>query len=181
MFLVGFMASGKTSVGRELARRLDWDFLDLDTFIESREHKTVPAIFRDHGESHFRQAETAALRHLISNMRPNTVVALGGGAFVQEQNRQLLHDCSSVFLHASSEELWRRCCEDPAERPLGKNQSQFAQLYRERLPFYRMATVTVETTGRNVSAICAEIAGTLKLGGPAAPDASATSRTGESS
>ncbi len=181
MFLVGFMASGKTSVGRELARRLDWDFLDLDTLIESREHKSVPAIFRDHGEAYFRRAETAALHHLISDLRGDTVVALGGGAFVQEQNRQLLNDWPSVFLEAPSEELWRRCDEDSAERPLRKNKSQFAELYRERLPFYRMAKVTVETTGREVSAICEEIAGTLNLGGSSQDHGTAASRTGESS
>ena len=181
MFLVGFMASGKTSVGRELARRLDWDFLDLDSLIESREHKTVPAIFRDHGESHFRAAETAALRHLVSNLQRNTVVALGGGAFVQEENRQLLQNWPSFFLDAPAEELWHRCIEDSAERPLRKNQSQFAQLYRQRLPFYRMAKVTVETNGRDVSAICAEIAGTLNLGGSPEHNGSAAIRTGESS
>jgi shikimate kinase len=181
VFLVGFMASGKTSVGRELARRLGWDFLDLDTLIESRERKTVPAIFRDHGESHFRGAETIALRELIANLQRSTVVALGGGAFAQEENRQLLRDWPSVFLNASPEELWRRCCEDPAERPLRKNQSQFTQLYHERLPFYRMAKVTVETCGRDVCAICAEIEGTLKLGNSGGHDRPATFRTGESS
>jgi shikimate kinase len=166
VFLVGFMASGKTSVGRELARRMHWDFLDLDTLIESREHKTVPAIFRDHGESCFRQAETAALAQLISNLQRSVVVALGGGAFVQEQNRELLRDWSSIFLDAPPEELWRRCAEDPAERPLRKNQAQFEQLYRERLPFYRMATTTIETSGRDLGSICTEIEATLHLDPP---------------
>lgn len=179
VFLVGFMASGKTTVGQELARRLGWDFLDLDTLIESRERKTVPTIFRDHGEQHFRQAETAALRDLISAMRRNTVVALGGGAFVQEQNRELLRDWPSVFLDAPPEELWRRCLEDPAERPLRKNQAQFAQLYRERLRFYRMAKVTVETSRRDLCAICDEIEGSLNLGGSGEHNGSARSQTGE--
>lgn len=181
MFLVGFMGSGKSRVGRELARRVGWDFLDLDTLIESREGKTVPAIFRDHGESHFRSAETAALAELISTLRRNTVVALGGGAFLQERNRLMLHDFPSVFLNAPPEELWRRCCEDPAERPLRRNQSQFTQLYSERLPFYRMAKVTVETSGRDLSVICAEIEGTLGLGTSSEHNCSSTSRTGESS
>jgi shikimate kinase len=180
VFLVGFMASGKTSVGRELARRLNWDFLDLDALVESRECKSVAGIFRDHGEPHFRQAETDALRDLMPALQRNTVVALGGGAFLREQNRQLLREWPSVFLDAPAEELWRRCCGDPAERPLGRNQMQFAQLYRERLPFYRTAKVTVETSGRDVSAICAEIEGTLNLHG-SSQNGSATFRTGESS
>lgn len=163
VFLVGFMASGKSSVGHELARRLAWDFLDLDSLIESRERKTVPAIFRDHGESHFRHAETAALRELIANLDRNSVVALGGGAFVQDQNRLLLHDLPSVFLDAPPEELWRRCSQDPAERPLRKDRSQFVQLYHERLSFYRMATLTVETSGRDLPSICSEIESHLHL------------------
>jgi len=64
VFLVGFMAAGKTTVGQELARRLGWDFVDLDTRIESREQQTVAAMFRDRGESEFRLVETAALRDL---------------------------------------------------------------------------------------------------------------------
>ena len=180
MFLVGFMGSGKTRVGRELAGGLGWDFLDLDTLIESREGKSVPAIFGDHGEAGFRRAETAALGELISGLQRDTVVALGGGAFVQEQNRKLLQGWPSIFLDASPQELWRRCCQDPAERPLRKSQSQFEQLYLERLPFYKMAQVTVETMDREVSAICDEIKGTLKLGGSGKDDGSTTFHPGES-
>ena len=89
VFLVGFMGSGKSSVGRELARQLDWDFVDLDTRIESRERQTVPEIFRERGETGFRLAETDALRDLLAESgQPNRVVALGGGAFVQERNRE---------------------------------------------------------------------------------------------
>lgn len=173
VFLVGFMASGKTSVGQELARRLRWDFIDLDRMIESREGKSVPAIFADHGESHFRRAETAALRELTSSFQRNAVVALGGGAFPAEQNRELLRGWPSIFLAAPPAELWRRCRADPAQRPLRKDEVQFARLYEERLPFYKMAQVTVETMGRDVSAICDEIEGTLKATSFGAPSRSA--------
>ena len=179
VFLVGFMASGKTTVGHELARRLAWDFLDLDTLIESRERKSVPALFADQGEARFRQAETGALRELLPALQRNTIVALGGGAFVEEQNRRLLHNCPSVFLNAPPEELWRRCCEDPAERPLQKDRLQFAQLYRERLPFYRMATTTIETAGRDLPSICSEIEATLHLVESRSPSP-ASSQSGES-
>ena len=179
MFLVGFMGSGKSSVGHELARRLGWEFVDLDTLIESRERQTVPTIFRDHGEAHFRRAETAALQGLISGLERNSVVALGGGAFVGEQNRQLLHDWPTVFLDAPAEELWRRCCADSSERPLRKERSQFEQLHRDRLPSYRKATVTVDTCGRDVSTICDEIEGILKLAGSGQHNYAARSRRGE--
>ena len=82
VFLVGFMAAGKTTVGQELARRLGWDFVDLDARIESCERQSIPEIFRERGESGFRLAETGALRDLLTgSLQPNCVVALGGGAF----------------------------------------------------------------------------------------------------
>jgi shikimate kinase len=91
VFLVGFMASGKSSVGRELAQRLGWDFLDLDERIEVREQKTIPEIFRERGEAGFRLAEANALRDLMAeSLRGDSVVALSGGAFVQEDNRGML-------------------------------------------------------------------------------------------
>ena len=166
MFLVGFMASGKSTVGPELARRLGWDFVDLDSKIEERERKTVPEIFRDHGEPGFRLAESNALQHLIQSLPRNSVVALGGGAFAQERNRASLQNWPSVFLNAPVAELWRRSLTDGMERPLRKDRDQFARLHAERLPFYRQATITVETHGRDAASICAEIEAALQLRQP---------------
>ncbi len=166
VFLVGFMGSGKSSVGQELARRLNWDFVDLDTRIESREGQTVPEIFRERGEPGFRLAETSALRDLLTeSLQSNRVVALGGGAFVQETNRELLRQWPSVFLEAPASELWQRSLTDGIERPLRGDPEQFARLYAERLPFYRQATVVVETAGKPLASICVEIEGALQLGG----------------
>ena len=90
VFLVGFMGSGKTSVGRELARRMGWEFVDLDVRIEQREGRSVPEIFQDRGEPGFRIAEAAALLELTQSLERASVVALGGGAFAQPGNRELL-------------------------------------------------------------------------------------------
>ncbi|MFZ0797996.1 MAG: shikimate kinase [Terriglobales bacterium] len=164
VFLVGFMASGKSSVGQELARRLNWDFVDLDTRIESRERQTIPEIFRASGECGFRLAETRALCDLLTeSLQRNSVVALGGGAFVQEKNRELLRQWPSVFLEAPLSELWQRSLADGIERPLRGDPERFAQLYAQRLPFYRQATVVVETTGKPLASICVEIEEALKL------------------
>ncbi len=114
VFLVGFMASGKSSVGRELARRLSWDFVDLDAHIESRERQTVPEIFRDRGEPGFRRAEAAALHNLTASLERDTVVALGGGTFAHPSNRELLRPWPSVFLDAPLDELWQRSRADAA-------------------------------------------------------------------
>lgn len=177
VFLVGFMGSGKNTVGQELARRLAWDFVDLDARIEARERQTVPEIFRLQGEPAFRLAETSALRDLLTNSleRP-VVVALGGGAFAQENNRKLLGPWASVFLDAPPQELWQRCLQDEAEaeagaeigtrserRPLRKDPEQFARLHAERLPFYRQASVVVDTSGKALAAICLEIERALHL------------------
>ncbi|MGD0416689.1 MAG: shikimate kinase [Terriglobales bacterium] len=166
VFLVGFMASGKSSVGQELARRLGWDFVDLDARIEFRERQTVPEIFRERGEPGFRLAETSALRDLLTeSLEQDSVVALGGGAFVQERNRELLRQWPTVFLEASASELWQRSLTDGIERPLRGDPEQFARLYAERLPCYRQASVVVETTGKQVAAICVEIEAALQLKG----------------
>ena len=178
MFLVGFMGSGKNTVGQELARRLDWDFVDLDARIEAREGQPVTEIFRLQGEQAFRLAETKALRDLLapSLARPS-VVALGGGAFAQENNRQLLHTWPSVFLNAPVEEHWRRCLQQEAEsgvkRPLRQDPEQFARLHAERLPHYRKASLVIETSGKEVAAICLEIERSLRL--KRAPGAAAKS------
>jgi len=168
VFLVGFMGSGKNTVGRELARRLAWDFVDLDAVIEARERQSVPEIFRDRGEPAFRGAETAALRDLTTSLGRDSVVALGGGAFVQQTNRELLHAWPSVFLDAPVSELWQRCLQheaaDGARRPLRNDLEQFARLHAERLPFYRQAFMVVETSGKGPADICQEIERGLELG-----------------
>ncbi len=166
VFLVGYMASGKSSVGQELARRLDWDFVDLDARIESRERQTISEIFRDRGEPGFRVAETSALRELMESLERDTVVALGGGTFAHPNNRELLRPWTSIFLEAPLDELWRRSLEDATKRPLRKdNPIEFARLYESRLPYYRQATMTVVTSGRDPASLCAEIARTLQFRG----------------
>ena len=82
VFLVGFMGSGKNTVGQELARRLAWDFVDLDARIEAGEGQSIRRFFAVRGEPAFRSAETSALRELTSTLVRDSVVALGGGAFV---------------------------------------------------------------------------------------------------
>ena len=164
VFLVGFMGSGKSAVGRELARRLGWRFVDMDVEIEGREQQSIPEIFRTKGEAAFRQAETAALRNFLSNLRQqDSIVSLGGGAVGQENNRRLLRPWPTVFLDAPLGELWKRCQQDAVERPLGRSLEQFSHLHEERLPFYREASVTVQTSGKTLLSICSEIEDALRL------------------
>jgi shikimate kinase len=152
--LTGFMGSGKTSVGRVLAERLGWRFLDLDAEIERRDGRTVPEIFAASGEAHFRKQETAALAGLLGQRR--VVVALGGGAPEELGNRLLMEQTprtAVVYLAAPLETLLDRCERDDARtgsagRPL---LAQAEQRFAARRHLYeRIAGHQVETSARSV-------------------------------
>jgi shikimate kinase len=172
VFLVGFMGAGKSTVGRALSQRLNWVFEDLDDRIEQRERRSVAEIFRDSGESEFRHAERAALQSLLEELHGGVarVVALGGGAFVQPENAAMLRAAGvhTVFLDAPVEELWRRCreqaaAEAAAERPLLNSAERFRDLYDERRMAYVNASLQIETAGRSVDEVTAEIMTALQL------------------
>jgi shikimate kinase len=167
VFLVGFMGAGKTSVGRALSRRLGLPFEDLDDRIQQREGKTIEQIFRQSGEAEFRKAETAALRELLGELGSSfRVVALGGGAFAQPGNDALIEEAAvhSVFLDAPVEELLRRCEEEAKERPMRQDPKQFRELYQKRRQSYMKAGVRIETHGKDVETVAAEVACSLGLG-----------------
>jgi shikimate kinase len=173
VFLVGFMGAGKTSVGRALGQRLNWIFEDLDDRIVRREGRAVSDIFRKSGEAAFRRIETEALQEMLEESRNGVarVVALGGGAFAQKVNLAFIKAAGvpTVFLDAAVEELWERCRKQAAElsvsRPLAQDRDQFRRLYRSRRRHYLKASVNVETSGRSVEEIAAEIEQALGLKG----------------
>jgi len=167
VFLVGFMGAGKSSVGRALGQLLGWVFEDLDVRIEREAGSTIAEMFQAFGEQHFRRVERIILQDVLLELRggANRVIALGGGTFAQEENHKILQASGvpTVFLAAPLEELWQRCQADPrAERPLRTSADKFRETYKAREKFYRNASVRVETEGKAVEAIAAEIAGVLK-------------------
>lgn len=171
VFLVGFMGAGKSSVGRVLARRLNWAFEDLDDRIELQQGRTVAEIFRKSGEAGFRRAERAALRQVLEEVQKGTasVIALGGGAFVQPGNAARLKAAGvpTVFLDAPAEDLWQRCQkqagEPEAERPLLQGRERFDELYQTRLRSYLKASLRVDTSGRSVEEVAEQIIQSLDL------------------
>ena len=173
MVLIGFMGAGKSSVGRALGKRLGWTFEDLDDRIEQREQRKVSEIFRDSGESEFRRAEHAALKELLRELRPGTerIVALGGGAFAQENNLRLIEAsrAATVFLDADAAELWRRCREQAerqgVERPLLGSLASFRELYESRRSHYLKAWLRQETVGKTVEEIATALVVALSLDG----------------
>lgn len=142
VFLVGFMGCGKTVTGRALARRLGWQFIDLDQRIEQVFHLSVREIFSRWGEPAFRAEEARQLA--LASQAQQVVVATGGGTFVLEGNRRLIAQAGiSVFLDVPWGELVLRLPGKQEERPLFRSPEQALTLYRERLPYYRLADVTV--------------------------------------
>jgi shikimate kinase len=148
IYIVGFMGSGKSMVGRLLAHRLGWSFFDLDHEVEAAEKTTVAEIFETRGEAEFRRIETDMLRQHVSAIeqgRP-AVVALGGGAFAQEGNRKMLADRGlSIWLDCPFEVVSRRVAQ-ASHRPLARDPERFAALYQERLASYRLADMHISIT-----------------------------------
>ncbi len=141
IYLVGFMAAGKSTVARELAARLGWRAEDVDDLIEKRERMTVAEIFARHGEPHFRQAERDILR-LLQPMR-HLIVATGGGTFVDPDNRAAINvDGVSVWLDAPLADIITRIPLD-GRRPLAADRAQLERLYAARADAYRLAHVRV--------------------------------------
>ena len=173
--LVGFMGAGKSGVGKALAQRLGWRYIDLDDLVESREARSVAEIFAASGETAFRYAESQALKELLtakSLSETSIVLSLGGGAICQPENQALLERAQSVivFLSASAQELWQRCVTkqtlgtETRPRPLLKDEASFKQLYSERLPHYERAQVKVTTSGKSVDQTAEEIHSALRKG-----------------
>jgi shikimate kinase len=145
IYLVGFMASGKTTVARALAARLGWRAEDIDELIEARERCSVTEIFQRRGEPYFRSVEREILA-LLQPMR-NVVVATGGGTFVDPDNRQQINlDGTSVWIDLPLADLIPRIPLD-GRRPLAANRTQLERLYATRLDAYRLAHLRIAASG----------------------------------
>ena len=147
--LVGMPGSGKSTVGRHLARLLGWRFIDSDHEIERQIGGPIRAYFEQHGEAAFRDLEQQSIADLCQ--QTGAVLATGGGAVLREANRQALKSgCEVVYLRSTPEELFRRLRHD-TQRPLLQVKDplrRLRDLYRERDPLYRDAADYVIETGR---------------------------------
>jgi shikimate kinase len=156
IYLLGFMGSGKSSVGVLLAEELGWPFIDLDTTIEAGQGASIREIFERAGEPFFRQLEHAALAE-VSKKEP-AVIALGGGTFAQKANFDFIRERggATIWLDSPLEELWQRCA-TMDNRPLFRDRESFAQLYAQRVAYYRQATFRISTERRYPQEIVGEI------------------------
>ena len=145
IYLVGFMAAGKTTVARAVAARLGWRADDIDELIEARERRTVADIFARSGEPYFRAVEREILR-LVLPLR-HSVVATGGGTFMDPDNRAAINlDGLSIWLDVPLDELIARLPAD-GRRPLAADRAQMERLYATRQAAYANAHVRIDARG----------------------------------
>lgn len=149
LILVGMMGSGKTTIGRTLAKHLDKIFVDSDEEVQQRTGVTIPHIFDVEGEAGFRLRESAAISELMK--RDNMVLATGGGAILAEQNRDMLRQNGIVvYLRANVHDLWLRTRHD-RNRPLLQTEdprAKLTELFEQRDPLYRQAADIVVQSGK---------------------------------
>jgi shikimate kinase len=155
VYLVGFMAAGKTTVARALAGRLEWRAFDIDDSIEARERMSVADIFARHGEPYFRMAERAVLSEQVGVR--HLVVATGGGTFAEPQNRSIINaDGLSIWLDIPLERALARV---PANgrRPLAADRESFERLYHLRRAAYQQAHIRVDAGRQSVDALVEQL------------------------
>jgi shikimate kinase len=153
LYLVGFMACGKTTIGHLLSQELGWFFVDIDSEIENREGKAISQIFVELGEAAFRELETEMIRSRVSHVEAGTpcVFALGGGAFVQPRNWDLIENNGvTVWLDCPFETIRQRLGDDTT-RPLAADRNGLAQLFEDRRPLYGRADFRVEVDTDDIS------------------------------
>ncbi len=167
--LIGFMGTGKTSLGRSLAQRLGRAFLDLDQKIEEKSGKKIPEIFAEYGEEYFRELEGRVVEEAAG--RSGVVISTGGGTVKNPKNMELLRKRSVVISLTAKPEVILARTRKKGKRPVldqmdqGDRLRAVEQLMEERKPLYELADYTVDTSDRSPFQIVEEIARYLKIRG----------------
>ncbi|MBT8395141.1 MAG: shikimate kinase [Bacteroidia bacterium] len=166
IILLGYMASGKSTIGRLLVKIFGYKFIDLDSFIEKKEEKSISDIFKDKGEVYFRKVENLYLKKLLANQE-NCIISLGGGTPCYANNMQLIKEdrnAISFFLKTSVKEIVNRLIIEKDERPLVSgidskdSMTEFVSKHLfERNPFYSKADYVLNTDGKAKEKIVEEI------------------------
>jgi shikimate kinase len=158
IYLVGFMGTGKTAVGKELAKRKNWQFLDMDELIELKEKATITEVFSRKGEPYFRKVETQALKQV--SREKNFVVACGGGIVINPDNIKTMKETGLMICLAATPEAILKRTSSYAHRPLlnvPNPKKQIELLLKLRAPYYAKADKTIDTSKISVKEIVAKI------------------------
>ena len=166
--LTGFMGVGKSSVARHLSYILKTEKVDLDYFIEEKERRSIAEILTTEGESRFREIESDCLLKILNECEAR-IVALGGGAWTIEKNRELIktHDFTTVWLESTFEHCWFNIIKSRKERPLAKDKKRAQKLFDQRQKIYCLADwhfiIKSEFTSYEVARRIAEEVFAIKL------------------
>ena len=156
--LVGFMGTGKSAVGRVIAQKLEFHFIDTDDVIEQTSKAKISDIFAEHGEDYFRDLESQAVKSVA--LMKNQVVATGGGVVLRSSNIDLLRTGGPIFcLNATPKAIWDRV-RSSRSRPLLRGPEPLKKietLLDKRAPYYALADHQIETTGVSVDRVADEI------------------------
>ena len=158
IYLVGFMGTGKTHIGKELARKKQWNFVDLDELIELRERRCISDIFAQDGESYFRRLETRALKEVAG--QDTFVVACGGGVVIKPENIRLMKETGTIVCLTASAAVILKRVRGYANRPLlhvPDPKKQVELLLKLRAPYYAQADHTIDTSVLTPAAVVAKI------------------------
>lgn len=170
IFLVGFMACGKSTVGPVLAAQLDCPFVDLDRIIEAQVGGTISELIARAGEEHFRRIETETLRAVAQ--RGPAVIAPGGGAITRAENRALMQQLgTTIWLDAPFALCWLRIQQDNTVRPLAPDEATARARYEQRQPLYQQATLRLTLKAQQTPAEIVALVLQLLHGNGTAPRA----------
>jgi shikimate kinase len=163
IYLIGFMASGKTTVGLELAKKLNYEFIDLDVYIEQKHNKTIKQIFEQKGEDHFRTLENEALRE-VSSIDGNILIASGGGTSCFYNSIDYMNKTGlTIYIKVDVGELVSRLIESKTDRPLlwGKTPQELnnyiLRVLNEREKYYEKAKITIESLNTSIDQLAQTI------------------------
>ena len=162
--LLGYMASGKSTIGREISKKLDMKFIDLDDYITKREKTSISEIFKVKGEIYFRRIESSYLSEIL-NSKDSFILSLGGGTPCYSNNMELIlnSEASSIYIKANIKTLVARLTSEKNKRPLvaelenDKLTEFVAKHLFERRFFYEQASITVITEDKSIEEITTEI------------------------
>lgn len=152
--LIGFMGSGKTTIGKALGNELHMKWIDLDQYIEEKEKRIISMIFKENGEAYFRVLEHDYLKALIHE---EGIISTGGGIITTPENRQLLQKTITIYLEYPFETLYQRI-EGDETRPLATSYNELKERFETRLSLYESASqVTIKCQDKSINEVVQEI------------------------